>query len=104
MEINIASAIKEISNTIGIASSEIIPHYAQWYIASSISYMIFSCCICIGGFWWFKAAKKEIEEMTAISIFIILLFIGIFTVALQVGDLLGSQGIAIHQLIEDIRG
>lgn len=103
-ECEVSNAIKEIAGAIGIASSEIIPHYARWYIFASIGYMIFGLCISIGGIWWFKTAGKDIDRPPAILILVIALFVGGLFFFVQVGDLLAPQGIAIHQFIGDIRG
>lgn len=100
----IVNAIKELSNVLGMASSEIIPHYVRWYIWASLGYMILGLCICIGSIWWFQTAGRNINRSLAIFILAIVLVIGGLIFVSQVGDLLAPQGIAIHRFIKDMRG
>ena len=109
----VSTAIKVLSENIGIASSEIIPHYAHWYVCASIAYMIFGACVCFGSYYGFKSMSKYItanieynEKEWRVWAGILLvggLFIGALIFFCNIGDLFAPTGISIHQLIQDIR-
>ena len=111
----IANAVKELSGAIGVASSEIIPHYARWCVFASIGYMMFGLCLCAGSILGFRVmaryVKSNVEDydqqgwrVWAGIILTAGLFIGGLIFFCQIGDLFAPQGMAIHRLIQDIRG
>jgi len=55
----ISDAIKTLSESIGVASSEIIPHYVLWYIWTSVGYMLLAICLFGASVGVFKAFQKQ---------------------------------------------
>lgn len=109
----ISEAIKALSESIGIASSEIIPHYVSWYIYSSIAWLFFAICLFGASVVVFKmfqkqAKKDDYDEDVWIfwswALVIVAFIVSTIIFFAQIGDLLAPTGISIHQLISDIRG
>ena len=109
----ISEIIKTLSETIGIASSEIVPHYAKWTIAASIGYMFCAVCIFVGSLVVFKLFCKNAEDSEydkdswramAWVVMVCGFLISIFMFSSQIGDLISPTGMAIHSLIRDVRG
>jgi len=103
----ISEIIEQLAETLGMASSEIIPHYALWYRISSISYMIFGLMFFYSGLLFYKkVTKSEYDSEHFIPLLIIpfvLSFIGLWIFFANIGDLFGATGISIHRLILDLR-
>lgn len=101
---DIAMAVKEIAATIGVASSEILPHYTNYYVSTSLAFILLGLVFCVIGFYVFKRLSDEEEQITGILIGAGVVFIGAWVFFYYIGDLFGAQGMAIHQLIMDVRG
>lgn len=104
---NIASTVNEIAQSLGMASTEIIPHYARWYFARSVGFMLMGLILVgLGIFFSYKIWDKEDDEsqLAAIVILAIGVFVGLVFICLNIGDFVSPEGIAYHRLISDIRG
>lgn len=108
--------VKQITvflDKLGMSFNEAITHYTQWYVSSSLAWMLFSVFLCFGSVYGFKYlmnydALDSYDRRTLRGWAIFLLFLGLFIGAIiffsQIGDLIGARGMAIHKLIGDIRG
>ena len=101
---DIAIAVKEIAAAIGVASSEILPHYTNYYIATSIAFMFLGVAFCLIGFFVYKKLDIEEEQITGILIGAGLAIIGVWVFCYYIGNLFGAQGLAINDLITSVRG
>lgn len=94
--------VDRLAQVIGEAGVSITAHYAEWFIWSSIAWMIVGVMSLIGA-KRFNLNDDALKIENSI-IKIILGIIGVVMLAANFGDLLAPQGAAIHQLIKDIRG
>lgn len=99
--------IQEIAQQLGIAVTEVIPYYANWYIYASIAYICLGFGIMGLGFFLYKKTWEEDDtdrQAFAYMWLVIGFVIGAIIICAQIGDLLSPTGVAYHRLISDIRG
>lgn len=100
---DIAIAVKEIAEAIGVASSGILPHYTDYYVSTSISFMLLGVIFCLIGFFVFKKLSDEEEQIAGILIGASVVVIGAWVFFYYVGNLFGAEGLAISDLITSVR-
>jgi len=105
----IALIIEQFAEALGMASSEIIPHYALWYKVSSMSYIMFGVFMILFGASIYISKKKfsydsdENYDWVFFIIALVLTFMGALIIFTRLDDFFGATGIAIHRLILDLR-
>ena len=108
MDQNTASVIEKLATAVGKSSGDIVQYYTAWFIVDSIVWMLIGAVVVFLGtrikrgekefrdeFWDFFPI--EVVKWAAIAI-------GFVILCANLVDLLAPQGIAIHQLIKDLRG
>ncbi len=106
----VQETIQEIAKQLGVGAAELIPHYAKWFFAASIGWILFGCIFILIGFlvfrWLWNWDDKDDYQcrIWAAIIFVVCAIIGFLIIGAHIGDLVAPEGIAYHQLIEDIRG
>lgn len=101
--------ISEIINLLSASGSQAVQHYAIWFIASAIGWILFGLSFWVAAYYAFKSRQKiqqEFEHDTQLAGYIfavIFAFLGGLFVVCNVPDLFSPTGIAIHQLIQDMR-
>jgi len=104
MENEKLAIINRIAEIIGTSGNEVLGYYAKWYIYQSIRYMLLGVLFIYANFTLPKLLiKEELENWQLWSIRGIFIVIGVFIIAVNLGDLLSPEGIAVHQLLKDLR-
>lgn len=99
---NVNEAIQQLSTILAESGNTISEAYSYWFFWNAIGWMFMGLCI-IGAA--IKVKKpEEMDDRAALVIKAVLIFIGSLFVFVNLPDLFAPQGIAIHQLIKDIRG
>ena len=97
--------IKDLANTLGTTTTQIITSYAEWHFISAICYILLGLFVIqIGRIVNIESFKEECEAMVGYVIKYSLFFIGLMFLVVNVPDLFNAEAISIHQLIKDIRG
>ena len=96
MEQNIVNVIEKLAAAVGKTGGEIVHYYVTWYIVASIVWGLFGAMIIFLG----TRIKGNENELIRWILFII----GLLFFCSNLIDLLAPQGIAIHQIIKDLRG
>lgn len=110
----IAEAVGLLADKLGVPVQGIIKHYATWFIAASIGWMIAGILICIMSIWMGKKmwnwpdAKEECDvsswHIAGFIIGCVGFIIGLLIFFGNLGDLIAPSAAGIHQIIIDLRG
>jgi hypothetical protein len=101
MEHNTTEAIETLAKILGESGTTIVGEYAWWFIWSSLSFIGLGAAILVVAIKW---KQPDDWDFNPILLQLFVGFIGLLFIACNVGDLLAPNGIAIHQLIQDVRG
>ncbi|MGR3218936.1 MAG: hypothetical protein ACUZ8H_03840 [Candidatus Anammoxibacter sp.] len=97
--------ISELSESLGVATGELLKYYSEWYFANGILYVLLGVAVFMG-----SKRIKPIENSEDFTIGFIAalryagMFFGLLFIAANAPDLFAPEGIAAHRIIMDIRG
>ena len=95
-------AIEKLAQIIGQSGNSIVHEYAYWFIWASIAWIGFGISMIVAAC---KLPSPEDWNSGSVRIArLFFAFMGAFIITANFGDLFAPQGIAIHQLIRDVRG
>ncbi len=104
MDQNTVNAIEKLATAVGKTGSDVVQYYATWNIVASIVWGILGALIVFVGFRIKGDDNDEFIGLPAIIVKSVVIGIGLLFLCDNIIDLLAPQGIAIHQLIKDLRG
>ena len=93
--------ISDLSDKLGVATSEIINQYSVWYFTQALFLIVFGI-ICM---LFALKAKDPLWGDVDFKVFRVIIFaIGFFFISFNVPDIFAPDAIAIHRLISDLKG
>lgn len=106
MNENEVMILQKLADSLGVATTEVVGHYVEWYIYDSIIWLLIGL---IALAFSIKLKSKMIDLGDSVEIHSIwpktaLFIFGAVCVGVNAVDLLAPHGIAIHQLLKDISG
>ena len=107
MDDNTAKVLMSLAEAVGKSGKNVVDAYTIWYFRASVVWALFGAVLVYLGVkikseqTFFKDFNHKHEIATAIKW--VTIIIGLLILFNNICDLLAPQGIAIHQLIKDLR-
>ena len=93
--------IEQLASIFGESGNYVLSEYVKWFIASSIVWVLVGIILIYSSV---KVNFPEDWDVHPLVIKMVLFAVGILIIGCNFADIIAPQGIALHQLITDIRG
>ena len=104
MDQNTASVIEKLATAVGKSGGDVVQYYTTWFIAHSVVWGLLGAVIIFLG-TRIKRGEGDFWDFFPVAVVKwIVIAVGFLFFCDNLVDLLATQGIAIHQLIKDLRG
>jgi len=97
-----AQTVLKILELLGDSGNAAVAEYASWFVWSSFTWIIIGMLLVSFAFKFIK--PESVDELAYILIRAAMVMVGTIIIGANIPDLFAPEGMAIHQLIRDVRG